>query len=275
MTFRTTALLALVTGVLLAGGSPLSAQTDTDSTEVRPRITDLARAALSAPGDSTIWNEMATLLPEMARTGDADVLGAFEAARVADSLAAAPFDPVTVALQSGRETAESVRAGREVDAEPSMLSDRAAAVLAAIPGTLPWTLPWLLVGALLLTSRIVLRRRARVGTISNGTGRHAAGTRGKDRLWAVTTLARSGLPPSEIARQTGMAQDAVRVLMGMTGTESNGATRSIRHTPSASAHRPPTLGEQAAGVTAERAALMRSARRMKDGRITYGPGGGR
>lgn len=281
------------------------------STELRPRVTALMRAALADPADSTVWSEMARLLPEMARTGDAGVLETFEAARLADSLAAAPIDPAVLAIEQGRRSAARLDALRQSGADaasgtgssttPAAPSAGASAnawangstaapmdrllslpVLRAAVDVAPWTLPWILAAGLLLATPLIRRRRARTAVRATATSTPAAGhSRRDDRLWAVTTLAQSGLPPSEIARRTGMAQDAVRVLMEMGSVRSSGATRTVRPrvpapgaTPGAPS-RPRTLGERAAGVTAERAALTRQARTMRDGRITYGPGAGR
>ncbi len=240
---------------------------------VRPRMTALVRAALTAPGDSLVWGEMAELLPEMARVGEASVLGAFEAGRVADSLSRAPVDPVALALESGRSVAERTRAGR-LDASSVTAAglEPTAADASSGAGIVVWTIPWIAVALLGGAGWWIGRRRAGSPVSPDASRTPRSGGR-SDRMWAVTTLAESGLPPSEIARRTGMAQDAVRVLMGLGGASPSGSVATPPSGPAmtAGAERPPTLGERAAGVSAERMALLRQARRMKDGRITYGP----
>ena len=283
------ALLTVCGVVPTTAQSSTQTATDTTAAPVGPRMTALVREALGTPGDSAVWSEMATLLPELARDGEAGVLEAFEAARVADSLSTAPYDPMALALESGRRTAEAARTrARPSTADATDAStgtedagdtagSRLTPILSAAAGVAPWTLPWMLVAAL-----VVATRRLRKGHDAEGRLPVRAAGRGSrkdprgERLWAVSTLAASGLPPSEIARRTGMAQDAVRVLMEMGsarpgGNAASGASRDVGLATGGAATRPRTQGERAAGMTAERVALRREARGMRDGRITYGP----
>lgn len=267
------AALAAVLLCLAPGAAVAVQDAPSDNAPVRPRMTALVRAALAAPGDSVVWGEMAELFPEMARVGAASVVGAFEAGRVADSLSRAPVDPVALALESGRRVAERTRAesvpGSPLPAEVAdpTGSNRAGA------GLILWTIPWVAVALLGGAGWWIRRRSPAPASVPTDPSRATKPSGRSDRMWAVTTLAKSGLPPSEIARRTGMAQDAVRVLMGM---GASAAAASARPRSGASgmptgAERPPTLGERAAGISSERLALLRQARRMKDGRITYGP----
>ncbi|HSW31133.1 MAG TPA: hypothetical protein VLH75_16730 [Longimicrobiales bacterium] len=62
-------------------------------------VAALARRAMAEPGEATAWSELAKALPDLAIQGGAGLEETFEAARIADSLAAAcapPSPPVPV-----------------------------------------------------------------------------------------------------------------------------------------------------------------------------------
>lgn len=298
---RSTGFTALALVLPLAGVLPAAAQESEGP--VRPHVAELVRAALNRPDDAAAWTGLADLLPELALTDEADVVTVFEASRLADSLASAPV-PVPPAPQE-EEAAQETDTATALPASPQVVTFKAA-VTASVQelvtdlrsgalwnrvtsvrvsrGTLLATAPWALVGVLLLTGTVVRQRKARTRRPVLHTSRPAPrkeakrSRNGKDeRLWTVTTLAESGLPPAEIARRTGMAQDAVHVLLGLRDTPRAPASRrgfSVipEFAPPAPAARPPSLGEQAAGISAARVALTRDSKRLKDGRLTYGPG---
>ena len=264
--------LVLAALLLMGGAAASSAQTPAGTEPVRPRVAQLVRAGLSAPGDSAVWTEMAHLLPEMARTDGADVMASFEASRLADSISRSPFDPMAAALSANRSTgaatsrsAGPVTSGRTVTSAASAGIEWGPFFRQALP-----FIPWVVVGLIALVigglklNRTV--RRVRIARSREDSKELRAARDSKSRLWAVTALAASGLPPTEIARRTGMAQDAVRVLMGL---QTPNPVPIGPHKTAAPA-RPRSPGEQAAGISAQRAALIQQASRMRDGRITYG-----
>lgn len=236
--------------------SPVAAQADSPAAGP-DAVSRLVREALARPDDPAAWTGLAEALPELAVTRDADPVSVFEASRLADSLATAPVEEATTA------TADT-SAG--LTAWVTGLTTSDAAALA----------PWFLVVILLVAGPLLSRIRGRPSAApADDEGAPATGNQpGKGpvpgvspRLWTVTTLADNGLPPAEIARRTGMAQDAVQVLLGLRDAPVPSALRNR----STGATRPPSLTERAAGISTLRQELARDARRLEGGRLTYGP----
>lgn len=311
--------VALLPAPLAAGPAPV-ADTATASTGGRPPVDirpvpDLVRAALSRPDDAGAWAGLAHALPELALAEDADPEAVLEASRLADSLSRAPIPPASRGASADVRPGEgpgleSTRgSGGALAGAPGVVPalratasawlgelSRASGALRLDPATAVTWGPWVLVVLLLGAGPLVRRRRARRAAAAAtlpGEGvrrprtpsRAQAGTDGasdpRSRTWTVTTLAENGLPPSEIARRTGMSQDAVQVLLGLRTAPSARAFRGgagmgfdvpgFPDPTRPAASRPPSMTEQAAGVSAARDQLERGARRLSGGRLTYGP----
>jgi hypothetical protein len=275
--------------LLLGTAAGVSAQ-DPGSESPRP-LPELVREALNRPADPSAWTGLADALPELALTESADPVTLFEASRVADSLAGAPVavsaaapEGVDVDLPAGSGTPTGRRSGLEAS-----LAAMGAGIRGLPAGDLLAWAPWALV-ALILGVGPFLRGRARRRARSAAEAAKAAAASeerpesAERRHWTVTTLAENGLPPSEIARRTGMAQDAVHVLLGLRSSPAAPASRTRGGSTlpaylsgmeptlaGAPATRPPSMGEQAAGIAMARTSLERESRSLRGGRLTYGP----
>ncbi|MDH5588454.1 MAG: hypothetical protein OEZ65_01440 [Gemmatimonadota bacterium] len=228
--------------VILVAASPVAGQ-DTATTASPPRpaevVADLARRALTDPEDPGTWRALAGALPEMALSGGADLDGTFEAARLADSLGIA--DARQPVAPASRLPWESWNLGPEH----------------LFAGSVALTL---LVGALVVRSSI-RRRKAR---------RSARKTEMGGRLWAARSLASDGISVAEISKRTGMAQDAVRVVLGLSAPRKS---PTWAPKPGYTVRPPrvvPAAGDAMAGQRAEwKAEIVSGARRLRDGRLTY------
>lgn len=251
-------LTALVTAVGLLWGGGVQGQEGASGADVvtggqKPAdvVAELARKALSRPGDTATWGALARTIPDMALVGGADLESTFEAARLADSLTAASL----LEAQAPRRVPPVEKA---VPAPPERLEARRDTLKRALSAGLNWAgdprvaLPALvsLLGALVLLHAGRRRRPAR---------RTEAG--GHGRVWAVRTMASGGVEVQEIARRTGMAQDAVRMALGM------GASPA---TPAVAATAPSARRRSAPAQAQLRREISAGARRFRDGRITYG-----
>lgn len=246
---------------LLATTAPLSAQVDAvprafQPTAERPAevVARMARRAMGLPDDPEAWQALAEVLPELALSGEADLEGTFQAARVADSLSA------TAATGLGASQSEGQAWFPRWTALPSGALPSAVALAVALAAALS--------GALV----VVLRRRRSRATEARRDG-------GTDKLGAARSLVTRGLPAYEISRRTGMAQDAVQVMLAMSGATPRPRPRPRTHARTHSGTRATLTGNPrrapgAAGV--DRDELEREARaaaaRLRDTRLTYGPG---
>lgn len=289
-------------GLAIPTLAPASAQADGPAAGPDP-VSRLVRDALARPHDPAAWTGLAEALPELALTRDADPVTVFEASRLADSLAAVPVEPNPAATRFPAPPSAAGRASGPggVRSWAGTRIRKAADALSAgglTPSDAAALAPWFLVVILLVAGPLLSRVRAR----------RPSGRRGKPhrqdpevdstrqgpvpgvspRLWTVTTLADDGLSPAEIARRTGMAQDAVQVLLGLRSASVPPGTRNMPRgvgdtghpysthlgaTAAPRAARPPSLTERAAGIATLRNELTRDARRLKGGRLTYGAGG--
>ncbi len=172
-------------------------------------VAERVREVLRDHRDSEAWSQLAGALPGMAFAGGADLSSTLEAGRLADSISAASSLPT-------------------------------------VGGPMSWLPPWLtslppvgplagpLVGPLVavLLTLVLLRvvSGMRKGRTTTGQDRQdqqdqqslgplaeATGVAVKSRsdLWFAKTLAMSGRPVNEIARQTKMTQDAVLMLIDL------------------------------------------------------------
>jgi len=230
---------------------------------VRPAqvVAAKVRAVLRGQGDPVAWKALATTLPELALVGGADVEATFNAARLADSVAAAgaraTVRPTVAAAVRGGSTASADRG------PPSIFR-----------ATLPRNVSF--AGVVVLAGfgiglGLLWRRGGRASRRSVGGSAEA------DRLADVLSLAATGIGVAEIARRTGMAQDAIRVLLGIrppSDLHNSGALSA----PAAGVRRPHPgrVRSSARRLDGERerlkAEITTGARRMRDGRLTYGTG---
>ena len=207
------------------------------------------RSVLQDHRSTEAWKGLAGALPEMALSGGADLAGTFEAARLADSISALEVSP---------------RALRSLWAPAGLGSGRR--------GGVEWAQA---LGAGVLAGTLVVALATLARSRKGRTGRRSQRADGKGRVWAAQSLASSGIPVVEIARRTGMAQDGITVLLGLS------RARNARQIASRALRRPapPTgvrRGNSARRLDAERerlrAEIASGARRLRDGRLTYGGG---
>lgn len=273
--------------VLVLAPAALVAQ-EVEAEGPRP-LPELIREALNRPEDPSAWTGLADALPELALSESADPVALFEASRLADSLAGAPVTPASSPAEAPEDTDVTLAAASTAGGFAARLAFLGPVLSRVTPGDLLAWAPWGLV-VLLLGATPVLRyaarrkaRRAAASAAARGAAEERPDAR-EHRHWTVTTLAENGLPPSEIARRTGMAQDAVHVLLGLRASPSAPPSRSRDRSavpaylsgmaptlPGAPAVRPPSMGEQAAGIAMARTSLEREARALRGGRLTYGP----
>lgn len=189
-------------------------------------VAERVRAVLRNHDDPEEWRQLAGVLPDMAVTGQAEWEGTLEAARLADSISGPP------------ETARTVPAPRTAGTgwigalfgrlRPSDIGSILTTLVAL--GVIAWSMQ--ASGFLAWRRRTTASRGPQPGSPTGTTGtkapRRATPTGRRTRTPAspppqpssrrreIMVLAQSGLTLPEIARRTGMAQDAVSVIMGMT-----------------------------------------------------------
>lgn len=154
------------------------------------------REVLRDHRDTRAWKQLAEALPEMALAGGADLGSTLEASRLADSISSAS-PSITV-----RESKATAR------------------------GSIGWMPSWsgiqiefrpmvIVILALVLVS--VLNQIGKTRTVRQAFNKPASprepAVNGRSDPWFIKTLAKSGQPVHEIARQTRMAQDAIVVLL--------------------------------------------------------------
>ncbi len=202
------------------------------------RVTELVRQAMRGPERREVWAGLALSLSEMdrrAREEGKEATGMEEAVRIAYSLAFSGTGTLPAARSHGRKYADwnsGDPAGLPVGG--SWLSVRElGAAFVEHPLGVPGALSLVLVGLLFLLLR-ARRRRIR----STGDDREAAtgplarirrkGRKTRDERegedlrdrnpWTFAlALWESGLPPSEVAQRTGLAQDTLAVLLNLQG----------------------------------------------------------
>lgn len=152
------------------------------------------RAALADASDGRAWSALADALPGMALQGGADIAGTFEAARLADSISAAGAATAARAPTGAPPAGTSWPTPADVGALLAGLVAVAAVVSAGLP-----------------------RKRTPSSTAAAAARAHELEVV-PDRFRTALTLAARGTPRAEIARRTGMAQDALVVLMARQGS---------------------------------------------------------
>lgn len=144
-------------------------------------VASRVRDVLSAHDSELAWKGLAGALPSMAVSGDADLESTFAAARLAQDMSARP-DPVLRSAGPSGETADwQLGLGR----------------------ALWWCALTLVLSALALATRGRLPRVA-----------PPRREQPVERCGTARALASEGLPLHEIARRTGLAREAVTVLVG-------------------------------------------------------------
>ena len=206
-------LLLLAPGVAAQGptmpaGSQVAAAASPVPGLERPSdvVARLAREALASPGDSTAWRALAGALPDMALSGDADLEGTFEAARLADSLSAATGVAVTSDVDPGG-------APLVEQASPPAVTDPGAPASWWPPALSAQVMIGTLFGALALVGLRMTRTRRRVRMAPPSPAHRAE----QGRLWTARTLATGGVDVPEIAKRTGMAQEAGNLALSLAG----------------------------------------------------------
>jgi len=183
----------------------------------------LIRAALQSPENQESWAELADALPELGETEDGESFGRLlRAAQIADSVALA----AELSSAGGGTPEGSVleKAGLAVllPRVTRGLKDAVAKVVVWVSRNdlpLVLTLSALLIALILMKGREPWMARFRSG----GRGAEPAGehllkegtSRGLDTARALWS---SGLPVHEIARRTGLAQDALTVMLSLQGS---------------------------------------------------------
>lgn len=154
------------------------------------------REVLRDHRDTRAWKQLADALPEMALAGGADLGSTLEASRLADSISGA--SPSTNVSEPIATASESIRwvpfwSGTLIDVRPV-----AIVVLALV---LVSVLNWIWENG---KDRQLFKKTA---------SPTAPAVNGRNDPWFIRSLAKSGRPVHEIARQTSMAQDAILVLL--------------------------------------------------------------
>jgi len=191
------------------------------------RVTELIRQAMEGPGRREVWAGLALSLSEMnrvAREEGRETGGMEEAVRIADSLAfsSPPSKSVNAGPGPIKGPGGSWNAGGLTWME---MGD---------PGRTLFRHPLALPGVLVLILLILLFFRAREGRarktgetrLARGPGeridrrasrpgepQETENSGGQDPWAFALALWESGLPPSEVARRTGLAQDTLAVLL--------------------------------------------------------------
>jgi hypothetical protein len=176
------------------------------------RVRELVREAMRTPDRREVWAGLALSLTEMGEAKGGEGAGRDrldDAVRVADSLAFAP------GLSPGRE---------HVEDEMGHLWDVRVALSAL--AARPWAVPGFL--TLVLLGVVAFRVGRKGGETAQGKeslhpptsleGRPDASRPREGTPWNFAlALWESGLPPSEVARRTGLAQDTLAVLTAVQG----------------------------------------------------------
>ena len=195
-----------------------------DTGDPRAHMAALVREALRSPDAPESWAGLAQGLSTMraGETRDVTPRGVLAAVRIADSLAFAPLSPAETASGIGEGKGENqARMGSR------MILGLALAAMDPLAGLLPLGVAALVLGALIATGWIPLRaggkgrrppnRRRSHGRPAVTERASSAGSRKKrtDARSMALSLAEHGMPASEVARRTGMAQDEVAVVLAL------------------------------------------------------------
>lgn len=186
-------------------------------------VAQRASRALAAPEDGPSWKALASSLADMAVMGDADVAATFDAAHVADSLAAIRSEASTTEAGAAPVASEPARARRSVRAllgtvgmphgMPDMKDMRRALEMGlGLAGDTRFALPTLaFLFSLLLLLRMTERRKVR----RKAKGKARAEPERAGRVWTALTLASGGVDVGDISRRTGLAREAVNMAVRM------------------------------------------------------------
>lgn len=188
-------------------------------------VADRVREVLRTPADPAGWGRLADALPEMALVGQADWESTLEAARLADSVSVAsraaeapdrtapPFAgwPVQPSQLLTLLTGVAVLGVLRSTVRPTRTARTSSPVNGARPAPTSTRSNRGRTSASSADPRPRGPRRAPNASASS-TAPRAAG--GAGRRTEVLAMARQGVPCPEIARRTGLAQDAVATLVG-------------------------------------------------------------
>jgi hypothetical protein len=191
------------------------------------RVTELIRQAMEGPGRREVWAGLALSLSEMnreAREEGRETAGMEEAVRIADSLAFSSLPPeaATAGAEPGRDPGSSWNARSLTELEVGDLGRTLFSHPMALPGVLGLILLVLLFlrsresrGRATKEARLARGPRGRVDPESPMTSepRETGNSGGQDPWAFALALWESGLPASEVARRTGLAQDTLAVLL--------------------------------------------------------------
>jgi len=225
----------LAAALLLAG--PLSAsavgqaeqETPTRVVDLETRVAAMVREALRAPEKDENWACLDLAISEMnAPAGDGQ-LWSSQAKRVADSLSC-PSGPAQEAASSSSFPPTPPGGPRDGSSANELLSGAWQRVHPFLKSThsLLTEEPWVLSTLLLLASGVMiwLGRRTILGILGRSTmptdrarssqgQAHGRTPSPENPVAMAMALWEGGLPSTEIARRTGMAQDAVSVLLAL------------------------------------------------------------
>lgn len=181
-------------------------------------VAERVRGILDNPSDPARWQELAGALPELAMAGDGDWEATLDAARLADSVSVAALAAgSTPPVEPGMDIRAPATAGWPI--QPSDLLTLLAGLVA--------------LGVVVFSMRsagVSLTPRPGSRSAASGTPRNrknpsvrkpvAAPARAADLPPAsmaqqIVAMAECGMTRSEIARRTGLAQDAVSVVVGL------------------------------------------------------------
>ncbi|MEQ8329974.1 MAG: hypothetical protein RH859_05845 [Longimicrobiales bacterium] len=169
-------------------------------------VADRVRGILDNPSDPARWQELAGALPELAMAGDGDWEATLDAARLADSVSVAALAAAGTTPPSERGIATPAPASADWPIQPSDLLTLLAGLVA--------------LGVVVFSMRSGAVRprpapmRMATATPSRAPAR-AADLPPASMAQQIVAMAECGMTRSEIARRTGLAQDAVSVVVGL------------------------------------------------------------
>jgi hypothetical protein len=179
-------------------------------------VATLIRAALNSPENQAAWAELARALPELSEEGDSFSYGIARAARVADSVAIAAATAASGSGAGPKGTTGWVAFTESADRVLRSTVDQVVLWVTRHDGLIITALGTLLVALILGKGRDPLSLgRTQKEEEQTVAGEYALKEETSKGMDAARALWSSGLPVNEISRRTGLAQDALSVMVSL------------------------------------------------------------